>query len=350
MCLIYRCATNNLDKIQDNSLNGFYKVTFFKDKNIKIKRICLNNCSNCVFWITDSGIYAHGSNDNFQFGIKDDNQHKPTPVLIEALQDVIDIQSNKSFAVALCSNNWSNIRYIIKYWTNNTNHQLPVDIIRIIVKYYNINKVLSCGKTPYGGHGHGETTEIKEWTEIDALKDKDIQKIRIGAGNSYFLDSQGVVFVCGKNGYGQLGLGHFQRSVFDITPIDYFIKNDIRIQDMESGDDHVIMMDYNNRIYTFGGNHFAQIGDGTLKHVNEPKEIIMFRDLKVVRLISGTYHIIVKCEGDEYYGWGDNAYNQSMVGADLDTAKTPQLLDLKDLDIYDVALGYDSTAFILSMH
>ena len=45
--------------------------------------------------------------------------------------------------------------------------------------------IVSFGTSDFGGHGHKEY-QIKEWTEIDALKDKHIIKIRVGFDHSYF--------------------------------------------------------------------------------------------------------------------------------------------------------------------
>ena len=47
-----------------------------------------------------------------------------------------------------------------------------------MVQFYNTNKVCSVGYGSRGAHGH-QDLQIKEWTEIDRLKDKQIEKIRV---------------------------------------------------------------------------------------------------------------------------------------------------------------------------
>lgn len=231
---IYFAGSNADGRCLDNyhHYSTFYHVTFFNEQNIKIKKICVNNCSNTVFWITDDGtIYANGNNTLYQMGIRNDNVNKFTPIKICDLKEVIDIQCGSYYAIALCSNQSPDTHTIVTYWTRmNKMKAIPDDIIGVIMKYYNITKVLSCGWSEFGAHGHGDTEQIKEWTEIEQLKDKDIQKIRTTNLSSYFLDSQGIVYVCGYNDYGQLGLGRFDMDKYDIMVIGYFMKNNIRIK------------------------------------------------------------------------------------------------------------------------
>ena len=167
----------------------------------------------------------------------------------------------------------------------------------------------------------------------------------MGDGHSYFLDSTGIVWVCGLNNKGQLGLGHNKWAVKEITCIDYFVKNNIVIKHIESGAFHVIMRDCNNCVWTVGDNYYGQIGDGSRKAVNEPKEVVMFRDCSVEEIKSGPFHVYVKCDGDKYYFWGNNAQNQCLAAYGKVTS--PHLLNFKDMQIKGVFLGHNNTKFIL---
>ena len=133
-----------------------------------------------------------------------------------------------------------------------------------------------------------------------------------------------------------------------MKPIDYFIKNNIRIKEIECGDGHVIMMDYDNRIYTFGDNQCGQIGDGKQENVNQPKEIVLFRDRIVEEIKSGTNHVYVKCNENQHWFWGYNKYGQCMVD-EQQIVKTPQLFEnSKNMKIEYVSLGCDNTKVIVS--
>ena len=257
----------------------------------------------------------------YQLGIPNDNADKCEPVLINALKYVIDIQCNASYTIALCSGLNATI-IIIRYWSKSasTKVSIPQDIINLIIQYIMMNLVLSVGYSSNGGHGHGDSGfyDITTFTEIEALRHKHIQKIRVGADQSYFLDFDGVVWVCGENDEGQLGLGHYESPVRRISCIDYFIDNDIRIKEIVPGASFVIMIDGNNGVWAFGDNSYGQICDRLRNHIYEPKELIMFRDCIVEEIKSGGYHIYVKCKGDKHYLWGENeiiTYGKIIVNA-----------------------------------
>ena len=78
---------------------------------------------------------------------------------------------------------------------------IPHDILNVMVQFHNTNKVYSVGYGSRGAHGH-QDLQIKEWTEIDGLKDKQIEKIKVGEYHSYFLDSTGIALSAGRNNEG----------------------------------------------------------------------------------------------------------------------------------------------------
>ena len=83
----------------------------------KIAKVCTSTYSESIFWITESGhVYGTGDNRQHQLGIGNDENQR-TPVLIEELQDVTDIQCADEFTLALCTNSTSDALIIIQYWT-----------------------------------------------------------------------------------------------------------------------------------------------------------------------------------------------------------------------------------------
>ena len=90
-----QCATNYLREIEHE---GFHKMTYFQNRGIKIKKICTNITSLCVFWITETNqVYGNGRNYSTQIGITSDIYKLYTPTLIDSLNDVVDIQTEGSF-------------------------------------------------------------------------------------------------------------------------------------------------------------------------------------------------------------------------------------------------------------
>ena len=347
-----QCATNTFAKVKHVEFDAFHPILFFKNKGINIKKICTNVNARTVFWITESGqVYGNGRNEGYNLGIRYDRSSKCSPVLIHGLKNVIDIQCNFWYSIALCSNKSPNMFLIIEYWTRSASSKMkiPQDVICIILKYYNICKVLSVGGSGYGGHGHGGLRYVKTWTEIEALRKKNITKIRVGGESTYCLDSEGIVWVFGRNDRGQLGLGHNEVAVKQATCIEYFIKNDIKIKEIEVGCAQVITMDYNNCVWIFGDNRNGKIVDVLDEIINVPVEMIMFRDFIVEEIKSGQHHVYLKCNGDQHYFWGNNLYNQCLAEGNF-VITTPHLLNLKQIEIKHVFLGSFYTMVIVSKH
>ena len=165
------------------------------------------------------------------------------------------------------------------------------DVVNITIKYYNINRVFSTSYCPYGGHGHLSDLATT-WTEVKQLnrKNMNMTKVRAGKHHGQFSDSEGGVWVCGKNQRGQLGLGHAKTSIKTIRCIDFFVKHNIRIKEIECGFEHVIMMDCNNSLQLFGNNYYGQIGDGLREDVKKPRKMIMFRGISEEIKTDG-YHV-----------------------------------------------------------
>ena len=71
-----------------------------------------------------------------------------------------------------------------------------------------------CGRNIYGQLGLGNTNYITTFTEITTNTD-DIKQIYCGDYHTFILKNDGTLWGCGKNDYGQLGLGDkTNRNVF----------------------------------------------------------------------------------------------------------------------------------------
>ena len=348
-----QCCSN-----QYKDIDGYYNMKYFKDNNIIINKICTTPQSSTVFWITnDNKIYGNGSNENYQLGI-DDMHKRNQAVLIQQLQDknVVDIQPSSTFSIALCSNESINTFVIIQFWSKKHKIDIPEVIANEISKYSKINKVLITGKSWV------ETTARKTWMEEYELRDMSIVKVAVGAGFAFFLDSNGSVFGWGDNDYGQLGLGYIGNDHYnhddtgtDIKPIKYFEENGIKIQDMECGSRHTVMIDYERKVWIFGSNHWGQIGGITNEDIiTTPIEMFMFRDCQVEMIKIGASHNYIKCKGDRHYLWGSNE-SKECLNFDEEARRWSEPHDIKQIvfeqtngkKIKDVYVGYDNTTIVV---
>ena len=367
----YVCGANSYGQLGVNNNN--FCITniclnhYFTDKHIEIHDIFTNNCGSTTFWMdTVNRIYGHGYNNKYQLGVKDrDNRNKP--ILIKYLSNVLDIQCGKFYNIALCVD--INPGVMIKFcrnWcglNNAKNTQIPNDIINLIVKFYGDLKynVYSTGFSNDYGHGH-DTETIKKWKKIKFFNDNDIQivNIKTGAYHTLFLDINGIIWSCGDNYFGQLGIGHFETDLIkQPTKIKYFIDNQIKIKHIECGWYHNLAIDDNNNLYSWGCNQNGQIGDGTLDNLHTPKLIKIYNGYNVKQINCGHSHSYVMLDNQQHFLFGNNQNNQCIIDNKNNNnkyIKIPYCINdivYKQTNgkiIYKVFVGFDNTKLILYHH
>ena len=302
-------------------------LTFFKDKNIKIKKIFVSIQALSTFFLTtDNKIYGCGANTDDDLGLENKTEsenfnprsylrQQHQPILISSLKDAIDIRSSAYYSIALCSSDNTTLTTIINHWCRL--YSISDDITSLLIMFSKYSKVYS---TVYNGrHGHGDKYKPQQdhlkyfgWREIEALSDKNIIKITAGYRHSLFLGADSVLYSCGYNGKGECGLGKDIESINIPTPIQYFIANGIKVVDISAGCHHSLVLDNQCRIYSFGYNYFGQCGDGETKSVFTPKMIKTLKDFKVLEIKCGSLTSYCKTECRKNFLWGSNGNNNCM--------------------------------------
>ena len=135
----------------------------------------------------------------------------------------------------------------------------------------------------------------------------DIKRIDCGYGHVLCLDFNGSVFSFGKNDYGQLGLGKNNNGLKET-----YIPQKIDIplcKQIACGNEFSMCLTEDNLLYCFGNNDRDQCGLGSSnKWYNSPQ---LIPDLYNIEYIAcGGYHSICKTYDNIYYGWGSNLSGQ----------------------------------------
>ena len=347
------------------SIQKLTQINYFKKNKIKIKNVYASISGFGTFWISDKNrLYANGKNNSGELGIKINNKYNNQyePKLVKDLYNVIDAVSSSQYSLAICSISNKKIIIIIKYWLRiNIIKIIPNDIINLIKTFSITHQVYS---TLFGincGNGHGEH-EINDydgrWKLIETLKNKDIIKIAAGYEHSMFLESTGIVWCCGNNYYGQLGLGKYIKKQYTPTEIKYFINNNIKIKDIKCGGNYNLAIDNKNKVYSWGHNHHGQCGNGTTNDIFIPKLIDSLKLYDIEKIKCGETHSYVCTNNGNNYLFGSNRDNECIkLDDDNNNVGLPHLIT-KQIDEYinnenndkrikNVYLGCENTIIVV---
>lgn len=119
-------------------------------------------------------------------------------------------------------------------------------------------KVLSFGRNQNGQCGHHKLTVFNEPKLIKQLKSVNIVQAACGTKHSLFLSDAGVVYACGENKNGKLGIG--KKSIDSVTEPTRINYNGAPIVKVGCGAEFSVILDINGHLYTFGLPEYGQLG------------------------------------------------------------------------------------------
>lgn len=118
---------------------------------------------------------------------------------------------------------------------------------------------MSFGCNEYGQCGQGELNTCHKPKLIENLESVNIIQVACGDKHSLFLSDCGIVYACGDNEYGQIGMGRrFNLRVLKSPKrIDF---HGPRIKKIGCGNNFSVLLDVDGNLYTFGCAEFGQLG------------------------------------------------------------------------------------------
>ena len=142
---------------------------------------------------------------------------------------------------------------------------------------------------------------------------KKIIKIAVGAQHCIMIDNKYQVHFFGKNNFGQFGLNNDVQNndIYRPTIHEYFIKNKIKINNIDTQVHTPLYIDINGNVYTSGFNIFGNIGNGqtNVKH-NKIYKLKLENDEYIVDKTCGVFHTLLLNQRNELITFGKNNFNQ----------------------------------------
>ncbi|KAL0585650.1 hypothetical protein ABG067_004573 [Albugo candida] len=243
----------------------------------RVKYITASNGCEHLLAITDSGLaYSWGYNDRGQLGHENVGSKLYLPKLIESIKE----KKMKSAAVSYHSS--ALISESGELYTFGMN---------------------DCGQLGLDHTQHQSTPQL-----VKALLGHQVSMVSCGLYHMVLCTAKGELFTCGKNDYGQLGLGHNKQVK---TPTQVVLPNEL-ICFVACGYYHAIAITSTGLTYSFGRNDYGQLGIGSKIHQNIPIALTISSNTHMVHAACGCYHTVLMSDTGQVFVFGRN--NKGQLG------------------------------------
>ncbi|NCC50106.1 MAG: hypothetical protein EOM20_02710 [Spartobacteria bacterium] len=158
-----------------------------------------------------------------------------------------------------------------------------------------------CGKNDYGEGGLGDKYRTEFFTQINGAYFKQVAS---GMDHTLFLTAGGEVYGTGDNRYGQLGLGAVDEVLY---PTLITMPNNLKAKDIACGHHHSLVLAENGAVYAFGLNTKGQLGIGNNVNCLVPT---LTRFAFITKIACGSYFSAALTHLGQVLVTGDNGYGQ----------------------------------------
>ena len=171
----------------------------------------------------------------------------------------------------------------------------------------------------WGKNVWGKQTKYDEVSPPTQLgRDNDWQQVSLSGSHLLAIKSNGTLWACGDNRGGQLGLGFSESGETHFLPAQIGHDNDWVLA--TSGDEFSLAIKRDGSLWSWGENHFGQLGDGTTEGHSAPARIAGNTTWRSA--YAGHDHVVAESSDGTTWTWGSNRNGQLGDGRVLAT-RTP---------------------------
>ena len=203
--------------------------------------------------------------------------------------------------------------------------------------------VFAFGRNDSGQLGVGDAEYMVVPTLLRGeLKNKLVVQVAAGGGHTVFVTADGLVFACGGNYSGQLGLGDAEdREVPTLVTGQLQGKAVV----YAAAGNHTLCITADGSLFAWGLNSSGQLGVGDVKTRCVPTMVTTLQGKQVVHVAAGNLpgHTVCSTAGGAVFTWGDGANGKLGLGDDRSDKLVPTQVrgELQNETVMQVAAGTD---------
>lgn len=218
---------------------------------------------------------------------------------------------------------------VIEYFNNSRATEVACGISHSLVLAGNIVYA-------FGDNSHSQCTGTQPYYQYPKTIDlQDISQVAAGGGHSLFLSNTGIMYACGLNSCGQVGVGGK-----DIVkqPTRIGLQN---IKKIYAGEEISACLDSDFQVFVWGLNRFGQLGQGHFADLSFPVKIEINEHVEKISLGVNAVGVITKSKKLLMAGHVGqcmkNELKKNLVVLDIGLAKMTRILT--EAFVSDVAVG-----------
>jgi len=199
--------------------------------------------------------------------------------------------------------------------------------------------VWACGLNTFGALGIGNNFSANAPVFISGLTN--VIAVAAGSFHSLFLKSDGTVWSCGRNNYGQLGTNSYTDSN---TPVQVSGLSDIVA--IAAGDNHSLFLKNDGSVWACGRNAYGQLGNGTFTNSPVPIQVLILADNYITAISGGGNHSLFLQDDGTVRVCGDNSYGQLGNGTYSNQDIPSKAQAFTNMPILDISAGFLFSLFL----
>eukprot|EP00164_Ancoracysta_twista_P000518 GFYU01000692.1.p1 GENE.GFYU01000692.1~~GFYU01000692.1.p1 ORF type:complete len:825 (+),score=233.28 GFYU01000692.1:164-2638(+) len=208
-------------------------------------------------------------------------------------------------------------------------------------RLHEVGTTFAWGRGIEGQLGVGQLKNSDAPIMVPELYQIPVNDVVCGGVHSAALTEDGVVYVWGRNGFGQLGIGSREHQT-EPRELEYFLSK--HIVQIALGDEHSAAVSEDGQLFTWGRGMNHRLGHGKENDELAPRMVEALKPYFIIQVACGEEHTICLSEGGDIFTWGRGDEGQLGLGH-YQTTPTPTMLERHIFRVSKVAAGgYHSAA------